>query len=102
MPRTASKQRIEYERAGPNAGARPLPDAKREAIALFTEGDIGRRGLEHCIAVLMREGVDLQMLRQFEGLTRERIGETVESVMVRVRHEMDRAKTLNTDRSRDN
>ena len=88
------------EKTGLNADAKPLPKSQRRAIAEFTKGDIGKRGLEHCLAVLMREGIDLRVLRQFEGLTRARIRETVESVMQRSRMQMDRQKTLEGKKKR--
>lgn len=82
-------------RCGPGSGAQPLPKDQREAVAKFTKGDIGRCGLERCIAVLLREGMDLSVLRQFEGLTRTRLRDTVESIMVRVRMELQTPR--NTD-----
>ncbi len=73
--------------------SRALPDAQRKIIAGFTKGDIGRRGVEHCVAVLMREGVDLRVLRQFEGLTFNQIRETVVSVLRRVELRLDKPET---------
>ncbi len=71
----------------------PLPKSQRRIIAGFTEGDIKLRGLEHCLAVLLREGMDLRVLRQFEGLTRNRLRETAESVMQRVELRLDKPET---------
>lgn len=72
---------------------RTLSAAHRSVIAGFTKGDIGRGSLERCVAVLLREGMDLRTLTQLEGLTRNGLRETAESVIRRVILRMDQPET---------